>query len=747
MIKRPMAVIGFSYLAALVAATYFSIEIIRGFYIGALILFLLSLLIKNVRDKVILPLAFLTIAAALLSYISFTYIKIEPINDLDNRDVNISGRVCDLPYENYGRYYYIIETDKIDADEVPQKLKIRMSCSKALDLDVYDRIDCRVHMFRPKDKSGFSPKTYYESKGIYILSYFYEYDNYSIKEEPDKPIYYYFLKLRKAIIEALKTMLPEEQAGVAIGVLLGDKYLISDNIQNNFRDIGIAHILAVSGLHVSFIAAFILLILRNLRIPSNLRYVITCVGIFCFMALTGFSPSVRRAGIMLIILYLGVLINNRADSINSLGIATLIISIINPFSAGDIGFLLSVTSTLGILLFTDKTKNVIKTFTKKINCCNDLINNIFELISMTICAMLTTLPITMLSFGKISLVGVIANLLCVFPTMIMMVFSFISAILYYCGPIAFLAMPFALVAGIIINYLTFCAGVLASFAFASIPTSQGFVSFCLSGAAILIAYSLFLGKKYELVRIASILSFIVLLVGTMSYQIFISDSTELAVLDTGNGCSVFISKGDHAIAVSCGGDKFKFSEIPYYLSSKNIDRLDYMILSDFSNEASYYAQSVIEQYNPYYTVLPNSKNIDDKISRTAADSSNAVYFNENANLEVWGNVKAKAVRMDNQSFIYLTINDVNLLLCPSGGNALYLPSEYRVCDILISGGDFKNYDYINSSYFVLSNNFDNTMELLDSVAKSDKLIIATAGDGNVVFDFKKDKNICIKRVV
>lgn len=745
--KRPMLLVGFTYLAALVAATYFSIEITKYAIITSLILFICSLLIKSIRSKKILPIAFLTAAIAFIMYSVFTYVKVKPIEQLDGKDVVVSGRICELPYQAYNRYYYVIETDRVDFEGANQNIKLRVSMSKALDADLYDRITGKVHMFLPTDDGGFSSKSYYASKGMHMLSYLYEYEDYKVEPQQNKPIYYYFLKSRYNLIESIRTLLPKKQASVAVGVLLGDKYLLDEDVKSNFRDVGISHILAVSGLHTSVVAAVVFALLKATKLPRRYVIFLTCISIVCFMALTGFSASVMRAGIMLIVFYIGELFYTKADSLNSLGIATLLLTVFNPFSAGDMGLLLSVTATLGIILFEGYFEEIIKHLSDKLKYGSKIINKIAGVISVTISATIATMPIVVLSFGKISLISIVSNILVVLPAMIMMIFVFMAAILYLITPLKFMAFPIALLSGMLINYITWCVDILAKIPFASISTRQPMILFWLGATCVLVAVALILCEKYKFLKLSGILSIIILFVGTLSYQILDRGVTHLALLDTGNGCSAVISRDGHASVLSCGGDDIKSSKIQYYLDSQNVSNIDYLLLGDFDDKTSNYAKNVVEEFEPYYIVMPNEESIDDKLSRSIADSSKSVYFKDMADISFWDNIKVTPLKFNGQSYISLIVNDVKFLINPSGGNASVLPNKYRNCDVLVTSGTLKNQELISSAYSVTTADLDVSSKIVDDIAKSGKVPIATAGDGDIVFDFKGRKNISIRRVI
>ncbi len=745
--KRPLTIIGFSYLAALIAATYFNVTISRILVLLFLLLFVICLFIRSTRKKKVLPLAFLTISIALIAHDFVASTVIQPIEALHEQDVEISGRICELPYTAYNRYYYVVETDQVNYEGAPQKMKLRISMSKALDADLYDRITGKVHMFLPTDTGGFSSRTYYAAKGIHMLSYLYEYEDYGVEEQADKPIYYYFLKAKLALIESIRMLLPKDHAAMAVGVLLGDKYFLDDDTKSNFKEIGISHLLAVSGLHTSMIAAVFFQIFQATKLRKRLCYLLTCASVVAFMALTGFSASVMRAGIMLIVFYLGKFFFAKADSLNSLGIATLLLTVVNPFAAGDLGLLLSVSSTLGIILFEEYFEKLIKRFGERLKGKTAIVNKLAGSVAVTLSATLATMPVIMLSFGRISLISIVSNILLVSPTMLMMIFILLASVLNLIPMLTFLAMPLALLSGILINCITLCADLLAKIPFASVPTTQPLILFWLAATCILVALALFLFEKYSGLKLAAILSAIVLFVGIFSFQLFDRGVTHLAILDTGNGCSALLSRDAHAAVLSCGGDEIKSSIVEAYLNSQNIKKLDYVLLSDFEDSTAAYANDLIKKFEPQYVVLSEDELVDDKLERNLADSSRAVYFREKANITFWDNVKITPLKFNDQSYIYLTINDVNILINPSGGNAAVLPDDYRFCDILVTASNFENLENISSAYGIVTADLPNSSDFVRKLAQTQKVPLATAGDGNIIIDLKDKRNISIKRMV
>ena len=186
---------------------------------------------------------------------------------------------------------------------------------------------------------------------------------------------------------------------------------------------------------------------------------------------------------MSILYLLGIGIRKQADPINSLGFAMLVLTVPNPFAAGDTGLLLSFSATLGILLFSGRIQARLNRWTESIGVLKRLFRGLNSTIAATVSATVFTSPIVALTFGELSLVAPLSNLLMEFPADIMLLCGFLTSIFYYIPVINFLAMPFGLGAGIAANYLMECAAWLANLPMASIPVTQEVLLICSRSAA------------------------------------------------------------------------------------------------------------------------------------------------------------------------------------------------------------------------------------------------------------------------
>lgn len=744
--KRPFALIGITYLIALLAAIYFGKENSLFIVIGLIICLATCMFFKDIRNKKIIPIALFVAAAGFLVYFVTYSNDVEPISKLDQKDAIISGVICEMPYKDYDRYYYVIETDYISLENSKQKVKLRLSSSTALEADSYDRITANVYMFEPSSGSGYTSKIYYQAQGIFMFAYIDEYKDIKIESTSNKPIYYHVIKFREKLLSSFRIMLPEKEASMVSGILLGDKRGISEEIKSDFRQVGVSHMLAVSGMHLSILAQFLMMALVSFKIPRRYRGLIVSIGVLGFMALTGFSSSIMRAGIMSIIYFSGYIFNRKPDPINSLGFAVLLICLMNPLAASDVGLLLSFSAVLGILLLGNPITKFIKDRVMSPKNENPILKWAIEAFSISIAATLFTSPISMIVFKRVSIVSPIANIIIIFPLAIMIIFALISLILYLIQ-LSFIAVTFAALAGMTVDYMVWSAHLLAQIPKASLPTNQGFLLVWLSATLIMVSISLFLRVDTKLIKFATILSVIILFIGIFSYQVSRRNVISVAVLDTGNGLSVILNKDGHNAVISSGGEKYYSRNLSNYLDSLNAKNLDYFLISDSAEQTSLYANSIIEEYPPSTLTLCNDSNAIDALSKNINLYNNITYFNKDTNAEIWGKVKVTVKSFEKESYVYLEVNKINFLLSFKEFNEENVPEHWKRPNFFISSANIESLENIKSNYVILSKNLESSTKQINELVSTNPNIVATASDGSIIIDCIKENYVDIRREI
>ncbi|MBQ9822150.1 MAG: ComEC/Rec2 family competence protein [Muribaculaceae bacterium] len=197
---------------------------------------------------------------------------------------------------------------------------------------------------------------------------------------------------------------PATQQFVA-ALLLGDSSLIDKATRQEFSSAGVAHVLALSGLHVGFIALIIwwlLFPLDYLRL-KKLRLAITLAAIALFAVFTGLSPSVVRSTVMIGMVFASMVFYRRSVSINALALAALCILVFSPSALYSVGFQLSFITVGAILLFAR--------LPQRLESRHKWVNSLTSTVITSLVAMLATIALSAHYFHTISLMSVLANLL------------------------------------------------------------------------------------------------------------------------------------------------------------------------------------------------------------------------------------------------------------------------------------------------------------------------------------------------
>ena len=307
-------------------------------------------------------------------------------------------------------------------DGTPAKLTGRLYLPYAANLSVGDRIALTADFSLPSPDGDSLSDCYDYSQGILFEAEGSE-DSHRFLSHRDPFPESQLEGLRTAIRRQFYPYLSLEDTGLVSALLIGDRTYLSSDLSHAFRNLGISHTLAVSGLHLGILCGSLIWLLRRLRLPRRAELPILLPILLFYMALVG-SPSVLRAGGMLVFTFFAYPMGRRRDSVTSLLATVGVICLISPESVLDIGLLLSFFATLGILL-------IALPLSEKIRPLPRLIRIPCSALAVTGGATLFTLPFSVWYFGEWAILSPIANLILV-P---------IITLLLYLAPILLLFSP------------------------------------------------------------------------------------------------------------------------------------------------------------------------------------------------------------------------------------------------------------------------------------------------------------------
>jgi len=225
------------------------------------------------------------------------------------------------------------------------------------------------------------------------------------------------LELKGIVRNEITRALPEPQAGLLTGILLGDESGISPQLKADFSRVGASHVIAISGYNMVIVSAIVMRVLSSLfGGKSNAASIIAVAAILVYSLFVGASPAILRAALMSILLVIGSQLKRRTFVPASLAFATLLLSIGDPNVLLDIGFQLSFFAVLGLGLFAEPLSQRFAALLDRLlpGKLSSLLQSFLnEPLIVSVAAQVATLPLIILYFGRLSLVALPVNMLIV----------------------------------------------------------------------------------------------------------------------------------------------------------------------------------------------------------------------------------------------------------------------------------------------------------------------------------------------
>lgn len=292
----------------------------------------------------------------------------------------------------------------------------------------------------------------------------------------------------------------EKTQGFIQALLFGIKTNLNDEIQQQFKDFGILHVLAVSGMHVVLLFSTISYVLRKLRVSKNVITVILIVFLLIFSLMAGFSGSVVRASLMCLMTIVGTLTGRRIHTINLLVGSMLLILLFEPNYLFDVGFQLSYLAVFSIVFCYPVIQHY---FTFK----NWILNYFGQLVGVSLVAQLGVLPLSIYYFKQIPLLFLIGNIIAIPITSFLLCAWFIQMLLSLIS-----VEIFALITPILSWISTFCFNSLGRLSdYFSIKTIDFHFGILQTILALLMIFTIFwFFRKKELNKVYIFLSIVVL---------------------------------------------------------------------------------------------------------------------------------------------------------------------------------------------------------------------------------------------
>lgn len=393
-------------------ASYYMSTVLRIVFLSTVLLLYLGIAIyclvkrgeknKNLLAR-ITPLALLIAIAFSISLLVFTTNE-SKATELRGKEGVIEARVEEVLYESSYLGIYEINIISIDKEEVNAKAIGEIQFASLKYGDVFE---AEAYISSLDEKSlGFDEAEIYQDRGIFLRV---EAEKHRLISNNANNSLLWLKDLNETLSSRFYKGLSKETASLLSALLLGNTKGLDPSVKRDFTRLGVTHVLALSGMHLAIVSAILTFLLKLVGIKRRISYVLTCVGIFFFTAMTGFLVSCLRAALMLIIFNILRCFGKRTDTITLLFLSVTIICIVSPYSIFSMSLQLSFLAMMGCVLST-RIIYAIK-FLRRLPF-KPLRYVVFSLIT-TIVITLATIPVLSVKIGGIAILSPIINIILV----------------------------------------------------------------------------------------------------------------------------------------------------------------------------------------------------------------------------------------------------------------------------------------------------------------------------------------------
>ncbi len=720
MTKRLFAYIGLTMLITFAVVFYFGIYGAAAAICAAVVVAVFGLFKKSPHSDrrvfALISIVILLSTAYLYAYSSFKEIRTEKYN---GKSVAVESRLGDT-HKSYDYYYYELNCFEVDSKKADYKILLRTPTDMGAEYG--DIIYCNVLLERMDND-------YYLSKGYDYTAYSEDFNlTYTVTKTKDKGIGYIPVFIRDKLTYAVSVLIPGRGGELCNAVALGDKYGMSKDLYKDYRTSGLSYLIVISGLHMSMVAAFIMIFTRKLnsyKAGKWLSLILVLSFVILYIAVTGFSSSAVRSGIMIIVLVTGKVFKWNNDSSNSLGLAALILTVFNPFSVGDVGMLMSFSSTAGIIFifpkFRDKFGSKFYTRIKNLRALNEMsvdrtdklrtevelaayrvLRAFYEAVTLSFCAVIAITPLTLMFYG-------ICNPFVIFYSVLvspfigaLMLFTIFSAALWYIPFISIFSYSTAFAAGLIASFINCIVEFISGIPYITFYNNPFYMEIWIGFTIVVFVLFLTYKASFKNVIIASFISVTVLLISLTAGYFYNYNKVQLKVLDSGGGSTV-VFKSPGGFDVLSGGGKSSYYDSVSEKIHTMTDRINlYVVQSSYESQDVKYSGSLLSEFDVDKVLLYYRYNTIEKTYRLAKKCKNYNEFteNESCNLGLFKSVEDKVVNVNNHTWQYISDGKTSVLIAPYKGKVKEIPKSFYNPDYLILNKDIENIENIKSKRII-----------------------------------------------
>ena len=563
---------------------------LSALFIAALILFCVKIYWIDILFVIIL----IFVGILRISLVSHNLPPNHILNFLKTeKEMIVHGKMVNFPQYKNDKINIILDVTKLSINNkdysAQGKILVKIKSSllapvNGLEFQIFKKVRIPDGERNPGD---FNYKNFLEADGIYGIV--------NINKEEDFKVQLannisfinrirYFLKNR--FFSAINQMYQGMPRALIKALLLGERGEISRDLNESFAKCGVIHALAISGLHIGFLSLIFYTLFSLLRFSYKVKIIAVIISLLLYNVLIGFEPPIARASLMGALFFIGLIIQRKTNIFNVISTAAIIILLINPLQLFQPAFQLSFSAVISIIYIYQQFKKIFENTLIFSMLSKFKVSNYFlQLLLVSVAAQLGTLPVTVYYFHRISLIGVLLNLLVIPIVGIIIALGFATLIFSLIS--IQIAQLYADTNSVLLNFLV----AIVQKAENSITTSVEVQSV---GLLFIITYYLLLwlclninNKKYR----KALIFFLLIGANYYTWQSAFANPNWMYVtfLDVGQGDAAYIDFPDGENLLIDAGPRFmqydaaKYFIVPF-LKRQNVKKIDTIILSHADND-------------------------------------------------------------------------------------------------------------------------------------------------------------------
>lgn len=411
---------------------YFSMDVEPPFILAAFLVFIVLCASAFIDHSNILHRR-LILAIAVLPALGFIFSKVQlvrvhtPIILEETGPITVTGTIetIELTKTDYDARILLsdVSVEDMDQSEAPKKVRLRLRTD--YDLKVGQRISMMANLMPPSEPimpGGFNFRRHLYFQGIGGVGFIYK--NVEVISEPKGFGFHSSIEtLRNAVTEKVYAVLPADRAGVATALMNGYRAGVSEGEQEVLREAGLAHLLAISGLHIGLVCGAIFFFVRLVLVscgdfalnhPAKKYAAIAAMaGGLLYMFLAGATVPTQRAMLMSAVVFTAILLDRSPISLRLVAFAALVVLIISPFSLLSASFQLSFAAVTALVAFYEWMRPRLKEWRRDMNGFQRFAFYFIGIAMTSLIAGTTTAPFALYHFQQFATYGILGNMVAI----------------------------------------------------------------------------------------------------------------------------------------------------------------------------------------------------------------------------------------------------------------------------------------------------------------------------------------------